>query len=1015
MSAMLQQRRVRLLALLFSLVASRIVEAGPAPAAEGPEVNPLQTGQERVERMLEEGEDLLYNGAFGPALEKAQAALQVAEPLASERLIASCLILSANAWDRLGKHSRGWELYEQALRLSRGIPDRGLEAAVLAEMGFALWRRSEYPQALEYCRQAAILQAEIGDKRGLAKTLVYIGRVHFKQADYEGALEHHRRALALQEEISDRRGQCVTLEDLGDAFQEQGAYAQALKHYERSLRTREDLGDRVGQSRMLTILGRCFLIGGSYRKAHTYVIQALSLAEEIDDLATRAFALHHLGIIESRQGLSEEAIRRYEGALKDYEKLGDRREQAWVLSRMGDVRHRQRDLLGALVAYQRAGEIWEEIQDPRGLAGGLERSGLVSEGLGEDEQALDYYERARKLREETQPAFLPSVLVRIGGIYAKRGNRERALEFGHRAVELAGTLDNGEVMWRALHSLGSMERQLGLRREALESFRESLSIVERLRAGGIAEDEAKTGLLDARQIVYSDTIRLLMEMGEVAEALEVAERARARAFLDLLGGREVTAKRSDLESLSHIRQLERDLRRQRAVRTPEGSESRREVSRGEDPINNELRRFAIEHSELASLLTVQAPALPQLRQEARRSHATIVEYFVAEERLFLWVVTPRGEIRARATKIAKTELEGLIRQMRRAMRIETLRTREGEEEPVISLDRRIGEEPPEAVNGRLARLLRRLHRILVEPIEGWLPKDPEELVTIVPHGPLFQVSFACLLDRQSRYFIERHTIHYTPAISVLRYTEKKRRRVSPGAPQLLLVGNPTMPLLPGRKRSLAPLPGAEAETLAIAKLYPSDQVTTLTGPRAEESLVRELAPGQTIIHLATHAVIFDDEPLESLVALAPTLSGGAGEGRPGSPASLSEEADGLLTVREVFSLDLHAGLVTLSACNTALGRLSGDGVIGLSRAFIYAGTPTVMASLWRVADQIAKFQMERFYQALSRDGRKASALRDAQLATIQRLRAKSFRTSSGRAFPEHPIFWAPFVLIGEAS
>ena len=221
-----------------------------------------------------------------------------------------------------------------------------------------------------------------------------------------------------------------------------------------------------------------------------------------------------------------------------------------------------------------------------------------------------------------------------------------------------------------------------------------------------------------------------------------------------------------------------------------------------------------------------------------------------------------------------------------------------------------------------------------------------------------------------------------------------------------------MPRLSGRRQSLPSLPGAENEARAISKLYPPFQVTTLVGTRAEERLVRELAPGQTMIHLATHGIIRDDEPLESFLVLASrnNVKPGTTVGR---QAAIS---DGLLTVREVFQLDLNADLVVLSACNTGLGKINGDGVIGLSRAFVYAGTPSVIVSLWRVADIVGSFQMEQFYKELQRNGgNKAAALRRAQLTTLTMLRQNRLRTPSGKPLGKYPLFWAPFVLVGEAS
>jgi CHAT domain-containing protein len=277
----------------------------------------------------------------------------------------------------------------------------------------------------------------------------------------------------------------------------------------------------------------------------------------------------------------------------------------------------------------------------------------------------------------------------------------------------------------------------------------------------------------------------------------------------------------------------------------------------------------------------------------------------------------------------------------------------------------------------------------------------------VPHGPLFLVSFAALLDAQGRYLIERHTVSYSPSIGVLDLTEGQR---SPAAETagVLVVGNPAMPMLPGRRKRPAPLPGAEAETRLISRLYGAARVTRLVGAEAEERRVRELAPAQKIIHLATHGFIRDDDPEESLLALAPSS-----HGKDGEPETAT---DGLLTVREVAEMDLHADLIVLSACNTGLGRVSGDGVIGLTRAFLQAGSPRVLASLWRVADSMAGPHMERFYRALRQEhAASAAALRAAQLATLRALRAGRYRAPSGSPLPDLPTFWAAFVLIGDPS
>jgi CHAT domain-containing protein len=198
------------------------------------------------------------------------------------------------------------------------------------------------------------------------------------------------------------------------------------------------------------------------------------------------------------------------------------------------------------------------------------------------------------------------------------------------------------------------------------------------------------------------------------------------------------------------------------------------------------------------------------------------------------------------------------------------------------------------------------------------------------------------------------------------------------------------------------LPGADREVHAIAGLVPSSQLTVLTGAEATEPAVRDRMRDATVIHLATHGIIRDDDPLGSFLAL----------GRSGSDS----EDDGRLTAGKIYGLHLQADVVVLSACRTALGTISGDGIAGLTRAFFYAGTPSVVATMWDVADEPTFRLVPEFYRALLAGQDKAAALRTAQLRLLRALRAgKVTITASGHTFtlPDQPFFWAGFVLLGE--
>ncbi|NES25353.1 MAG: CHAT domain-containing protein [Symploca sp. SIO3E6] len=281
--------------------------------------------------------------------------------------------------------------------------------------------------------------------------------------------------------------------------------------------------------------------------------------------------------------------------------------------------------------------------------------------------------------------------------------------------------------------------------------------------------------------------------------------------------------------------------------------------------------------------------------------------------------------------------------------------------------------------------LQKLHQLLIEPIADLLPTKPETSVIFIPHKEIFLVPFPALQDAAGKYLIEKHTILTAPAIQVLDLTHKQRQHVSSSAKDILVVGNPTMPQVsfePGEPpQPLAPLPNAEQEAQEIARRL---RTKAITGSQATKAAVVTQLPKARIIHLATHGLLDDTQGLGSAIALAP-----------------SSKDNGLLTAQEIIDMNLNAELVVLSACNTGQGRITGDGVIGLSRSLIAAGIPSTIVSLWTVPDAPTADLMTDFYKNLQHTGDKAQALRQAMLTTMQQ--------------HPNPRNWAAFTLIGESQ
>ncbi len=279
--------------------------------------------------------------------------------------------------------------------------------------------------------------------------------------------------------------------------------------------------------------------------------------------------------------------------------------------------------------------------------------------------------------------------------------------------------------------------------------------------------------------------------------------------------------------------------------------------------------------------------------------------------------------------------------------------------------------------------LQRLHQILIEPIADLLPDAPNHHVTFVPQGPLFLVPFAALQDKDGKYLLEKHTILTAPSIQVMGLTRKgsgvRSEKMSPES--ALIVGNPVMPEVvfePGEPaRPLAPLPGAEQEAKAIAAFL---KAPALIGSQATKAAVLQQMPKARLIHLATHGLFDEMRGIGSSIALAP------------------QQDNGLLTADEILTMKLQAELVVLSACDTGRGRITGDGVIGLSRSILSAGVPSVIVSLWSIPDSPTASLMTEFYRQWQNNPDKAQALRQAMLITKQQ--------------HPNPIAWAGFTLIG---
>jgi CHAT domain-containing protein len=762
---------------------------------------------------------------------------------------------------------------DEALVVFRQYGVTNAAAQTLAQMGIWLVADGQKQEAIAPLQQAHALAQTLGNTDLSAS--IY---EHLMYALPASAEKDRLRveALALSRTTpSLRRTECTVLHEWGDEQFERGRYDLAFETIKTTVACFEQVDDKGRLGRAYVSLGRVYRAHGRLDMALEQYERALGLQRGTGDELSAVQSLNALAVTYGYLGRHDEALQRFDEALALARQIGS--------ERTVDV------LLGNVAS--------------------------VYSDLGRHREAATLLEQ----RLTTVPEFVPIRLAQLSSAYVGLGLTERAIETIDKALVLPMTPDVRAAVLstrsRALQALGRFE-------DATADLRAALAAIEELRKNTLPDDFLRRGFSERLQWVSARGVSLLEAQGRPREAFETAERARARAFLDLLASRQ-------------------------------------------------------QPSSVAVTPTGRAATFPEMVAAAKRLNSTILAYWVNDDETFVWVVRPDGRLASARIPVTAAQLTSLVQDAAGRGRA-----------PAGVL---VG-------GGSGARPWRALYRTLLAPVRQHLPSAAGSRLTIGPHGPLFGVPFTALRDPSDRYLIETYEIHYVPAIGVLSYVSQPRRERPLSA---LLVGDPGPDA--GRDSALAlpPLPWAQRETDAIAKMLPSPP-TLLTGRDATETRVRESLAGKSLLHFATHGIVQNEERLSSYLALA--------------GASTASGDDGRLTANETYGLHLDADLIVLSGCRTALGPVLGDGVIGFTRAFLAAGASSVVATMWDIPDRTSFEVMQGFYEGWvkspARAGRNSRSLRQAQLRVLRALRAGKI-SSNGVVLPESPRLWAGYALVGE--
>ena len=810
---------------------------------------------------------------------------------------------------------------------------------------------------------------------------------------YEAAYEAATQALQLSRQQNDKLHEGRAINLLAIAAFHTNRIGEAIRYFKQVSLTAEETGFARIQSSALVRAGAMLRLTGRYEDALYCLQNALRLARQYQLKNLEVLALSHLGMLYAETADYAKAETLLNEALPLARQLADSEPRATLLMRLGFVAKERGDFAAALQYCEQAEALL--AGRPRKLRD-IEivyRLATIYATLEQWPKAKARYEQALQLcRELHAPQFTAIALGNYAGLHFKMGAYTAAFDSALQAVALlrrGGGSKHLEAQFLA--TCAEALRALGRQEEALTSYRQALAALEQARALSIPTETSRAGIVATRHQVFAGAIDLLLNLSRTEEAFDVAESYHARAFLDVLAESALDAP-ADLKPeqqaqedtlFEHIAAVQKKL-----WQTDTSAEQEEALQRELTDAERALEMFRLEQRRAdPRYATVKAPpTISQARAAALLGKDTaLLEFVLGEERSFAWLLLG-GKLTA-VTLPPRKVLEPLITGFRTTAAAKVNST-----------------TATQAIT-KLKTQSQPLYDKLIHPLEPHLI-GAHKLI-IVPDGALAYLPFETLAFEplagktpRASYLLERFAISYAPSASAL----AALRALNPNANTaqgVIAFGDPlyaNTAAEPAHERGgpeLRQLPYTRNEVNAIAALFPESQRRVLLGAEAHEANVKAAPLGQyRYVHFATHALVDETHPARSAIILStPTTDD-------------DKKEDGALQLAEVMRLKLNADLVTLSACRTGLGQLLyGEGIIGLTRAFLYAGADSVVVSLWNVNDIATASLMKAFYKNLQQGMNKDEALRQAKLELL-RGQQPAWR---------HPYYWAPFVLVGVAQ
>jgi CHAT domain-containing protein len=889
--------------------------------------------------------------------------------------------------------------------------------------------------AIEKCRESLRFFQATGDEYRQAWIMLVITALHAEAGEFREAFDYANQTLPHFRTVRDRVGEGSTLSFLGGMSDVLGDPQKALWYYNQALLAARESNNQSIQASVLNSTGKIYNDLNDWQRAIDYYGQALALFREIGNQRLEAITLHNIGVAYSGLGEMDRALDFLQRALPLRRTVGDKAGEADTLTSIGYVYNVLGRSSEALEFYKQAMPLRLAVGDRRAEGITLDHIGIAYSSMGEPARALDYHQQALERHRAAGSVRTEAVsLANIGHVYDQLGQPQKAVEFYTQAHSLFTSVGDRQNQAKALEGSARAEIHLGNLQQAKQLIEEAIKLIEAVRSTAGAQ-LLRASYFASQQSAYELHVDLLMRLhranpaqGYDAEALRASERRRARSLLEMLNEAHVDFRQGvKTELVARERDIAQSLnaKAQRLIQLTAQKGNREEIA----TLNKEVSTLEDEYQQLQAEIRKASPGYAALTQpqplglreiQAELDPNTLLlEYSLGNDRSYLWAISrdscktyelpKREEIQRVATLVydsmtARSVVKSLETPAQRQTRIEQ-------------------------ADLQFQKAAIELSQMVLSPVAAELRTNR---LVVVADGALQYVPFAALpvvsgQRAQGRPLILNHEVISLPSASTLAVQRRSLDNRKPAPKAVAVIADPVFSTSDSRFKTDARVvhvkesgPGISVtnDTTRIIEHLADSTTGQLVIPRLpftreEAEQILAVAPrGSNLkaldfranraaatngelsryryVHFATHGYL--DSTRADLSAIVLSLVDE--EGKP---------QDGFLRTHDIYNLNFPAELVVLSACETGLGKdVKGEGLVGLTRGFMFAGARRVVVSLWNVNDKATASLMQRLYIGMLKGNKTpAASLRAAQM---EMLKVKQWQS---------PYYWAAFVVQGE--